>query len=238
MRMRKTLLAAVSAAGILAVGPLAGCGGSHHVSSAVSDSQLSSLTPEERAQIDAARNEVTQATQAESQARSDIEVEKRQVDVAAQEVKRAKATLAISKTNLKSANEGGVSDEMLQAKDRVDHDKAELDYEDAEYDHQKQELELGRTKLAEAQAWEYYARAKVELEKVKAVAAKTGDESPDMQTKVAKAQQQAANANLKYANARADTAKAQKRADKAKAQAETAKAAVPGGLSQVGTTQP
>lgn len=228
--MRKIVLALVLTL------PLAACGG-RHPHAAVSDSEVSSLSPDERSGIDAARAEVTQATQAQSQARADIEVEKRQVDVASQEVKRAKAELAISETNMKSATEGQNSDEMISAKQRREHAHATLDYQKTELSHQESELDLGRAKLNEAGAWEYYARSKVELEKARALTKKLGDASPDAQAKLAKAEQQAAGANLKHANARGATQKAQKRAEKLRAESDTLKAAIPqsGGVSSNGS---
>jgi hypothetical protein len=58
-------------------------------------------------------------------------------------------------------------------------------------------VDFSRAKLSEAQAWEYFAHAKVELEKARAYNKKMGDASPDAQTKLAKAEQQSADANLK-----------------------------------------
>ena len=234
--MRKFASIAIS----LAVGSLfvAACGGSKHLTHTVEPTSVSILSPEERAPVDQAELEVTQAQNAVNAAQQQLAQSQRDRDIAHAEVKKAKADLAIEETNLKSANEGHQADEMLQAKQRRDKADATLTYSKLESKHQDCEVTLAERKLDEANAWLLHAQAEVELAKAKAIQTKTNDTSPEGQERLANFETQAAKLNHAHARARQDTAAAQKKCDDARTAATAAKSAIPGTTDVVAPPPP
>lgn len=212
---------------------LAGCPAGKNLKTTVPESELAALSPEERAGIDNARGDVDLATQSVNAAKAELTSSQRAYDISKEEVRKAKAGVAISETNYKSAQEGaaagGNADELLAARNQKDRANATLHAAKVEQTHQGTVVDLAKAKLGEAEAWLTHSRAKVELEKARAIARKSGDTSPEAQTKLASFEEQAAKANRNHANRRITTAKAQKSADQARDKSEAARASIPAG---------
>lgn len=220
--MRRVLVIAVLAAG------LAACPGKT-LKTTVPESELAALSPEERGGIDAARGDVDLATQALNAAKAEVTAAERAFDIAKEEVRKAKAGVAIAETNYKSSQEGGQADELLAAKNGRDRAYAVLNAARVEEGHQRAVVDLAEAKQDEAEAWLTHSRAKVELEKARAINRKSGDTSPEAQQRLADFEDQAAKANRNHAKRRIATAKAQKSADQARDKSEQARASIPAG---------
>ena len=213
---------------VAAVGALTACPGKN-LKSTVPESELAALSPEERGGIDTARGDVDLATQALNAAKAEVTAAERAKDIAKEEERKAKAQVAIAETNYKSSQEGGVADELLAARATKDRAYSVLHAAKEEVAHQDAVHDLAKAKRDEAEAWLKHARAKVELEKARAIARKSGDTSPEAQQRLADFEEQAAAANRKHAKSRISTAKAQKDADQARDKSEKARASIPAG---------
>lgn len=220
--IRRIALVAIAAVG------LAGCP-AKNLRSTVPESELAALSPEERGGIDAARGDVDLATQAVNSAKAEVTSAERAYDISKDEVRKAKAGVSIAETNYKSAQEGGDADELLQARDLKARAQSTLHATKVEQSHQSAVVSLAKAKLNEAEAWLTHSRAKVELEKARAIHRKSGDTSPEAQQRLADFEDQAADANRNHAKRRISTAKAQQKADQARDKSEAARASIPTG---------
>ena len=89
MKRLSLVLSLVLAAALV----LVACGPSKNLGKTVGESELSTLSAEERASVDAARVEVDQAQQSVNSAKTEVDQAKRQAGVAKEETKRAKAEM-------------------------------------------------------------------------------------------------------------------------------------------------
>ena len=85
--MKRISLAAAALALLVACGP------SKNLGKTVGESELASLSAEERASVDAARVEVDQAQQSVNSAKTEVDQARRQSGIAKEVVKRAKISL-------------------------------------------------------------------------------------------------------------------------------------------------